>query len=258
MKISSYCYVPKPGVGHPEAFLENILAYSTAYPLVLYSEHLPYNFRWCENPEAVKHPRAQHWISNFAFLAALRFAIADGVDYMLYLEADCRVRGDNWDVKMVEEFQCWPNAVAGGSPVCYNIASSGHAVLRRAISFASDYLGASGFGMPIYGFMSPLCLYPNGAGSIFKVGPIATILGKTGFETDLTKASRSKEAWDLAIGFGLWAMYGVEVFDRFAPLTRSYSGCTDSITTEPERIAMLESGQRVLVHQIKSNWTITK
>src|SRR5258706_1351671 len=103
MKIEIIGYVPPRGIGHPEAYLANIGAFKTEFPVSLFSDYPDWGLRQSDNPGKVKHRQFGHWVSNYAFFIALQYAVACKLDYFLYLEEDCRVRGDGWDGRMMEE-----------------------------------------------------------------------------------------------------------------------------------------------------------
>lgn len=244
-------YVPPPGGGrHPESFLANLSAYKTDVEISLFSNHPDWNLKQCPDPTRVRNRQFGHWVSNFTFFLALQYALAARAKYFLLLEDDCRVRGDHWPEKMFEEaLDRNPDFACAGSPVAYNVSSAGHETLRNVIRYAHEYLEYSGMALPIYGFMPGLALYPNGAGGIYKTDIIEQIF--RGFHNDIARSAQVREAWDIQIGRSLFEMFGDQVFERVVPLRTAYSGCGDSITTELERIAMLESGKVFCVHQVK-------
>ena len=230
-------------------------AYDPGVELLLYSDHGPYGFIPCQDPGVVRHPKAMYRISNHAFLSGLTIAIQKGVTHMLYLEEDSRVRGDWWAARLFDEFRTYPGAVMGGTPVVYNPSNDGHAVLKRITEFAADYLKASGTAMTIHGFQPGYYFYPNGSISILDVALMQEFFRPTGFENDICAAARAPAAWDEIIGRSMVRRFGINVFDVFAPSVLSYSGCANAIFSEPERIAMLESGEKIAIHQCKSGYT---
>jgi hypothetical protein len=215
---------------------------------------MPYGLVQCQSPEVVRHPKIKFRMSNHAFLTGLSFALAKGVSHFLYLEEDSRVRGDGWAARLFDEFLTYPRAVCGGTPVAYNVSDSGHEVLSRITEFAADYLQASGTPMTLHGYMPQVYVYPNGSISIYDTQVAADIFRPLGFERDIASAARINTAWDESFGKGLWQRFGIDVLDMLAPSVLSYSGCGDRLYTEAERIAMLESGERIAVHQIKTGY----
>lgn len=253
MKIEVVGYVPPRGIGHPEAYLANIGAFKTEFPVSLFSDYPDWGLRQSDNPGKVKHRQFGHWVSNYAFFMALQYSVACKLDYFIYLEEDCRVRGDGWDGRMMQEaYEQNPAFAAAGSTVCYNPSGSGHETLKLVTDYAHRFLEYTGLAMPIYGFRPGLTLYPNGAGAIYRTEIVERIF--RGFHNDLARASQVSEAWDLTIGRELFAMYGNEVFNLVLPLSCSYSGCTDDLISWPQRQQMLESGEKCLIHQCKTDY----
>lgn len=151
---------------------------------------------------------------------------------------------------MTEAEKIRPDFIVAGSPVAYNVSDSGHRTLRRVIEYAHAYLQASGFALPIYGFMPNLALYVNGAMAIYDTQIMAKVFN--GFSTDIGRWACMPQAWDLKSGEVFFQMFGEDVFNLVVPLTCTYSGCGDRIYNEPERIQMLESGKVCGIHQVKS------
>lgn len=247
-------YVSPPTRGNPQAFLQNIRAYDAGIPVYLYSDYQPYELIHCQSPEVVRHPRALFRMSNHAFLTGLSIAKAKGISHMVYAEDDSRVKGDGWAARLIDEFNTYPGAVVGGTPVAYNISDSGHEVLKRVTEFAAEYLKASGTPMTLHGYNQEIYLYPNGSLSILDVDVVSEIFRPFGFESDIVSAARINMAWDELLGRGLWTRYGVGILDLFAPSVLSYSGCGDRVYREEERIAMLEVGEKIAIHQVKGNY----
>jgi hypothetical protein len=257
MKAIVTAYCPPPGIGrHPEAFLRNISRYKTRCELALFSNHPPYGLRHSEDPARVKNPRFPHYVANYAFLLALQYSIQVKADVMVLLEDDCRVVGDWWDEEIIEEaYASNPNFAAAGTPVAYNVSSCGHNVLKRFFSYAKSYQQLTDLGLATYGFQQPISLYPNGGGSILNVEVMARIF--RGFEHDLARSACVPLAFDQAIGFGLWSIYGEGIFDQVVGLRSVYSGCTDSLLNWTARLRLLTDGGRRVIHQCKTDWSGT-
>lgn len=258
MQCATIAYAPPPKSDQAQAFCHNISRYATHYPLHIYSD----SDQWAgvkyhiDNPEVVRDARRPFTISNCVFLFGLRLALDLKLDYFLYLEDDCRVRGDQWDKVLFDEFFETKDAVVGGSPIAYNIAHSGHAALKRAIEFAWRYQQKTGFAMPLYGGIpgmgDQIAFYPNGAVAIYHTKTVADMF--PGFSDDIGTTARRTTAWDLKIGLEMWRKFGISMFDRFAILTRSYSGYGETLVPEAARRHMLESGRVVAAHQFKGSY----
>jgi hypothetical protein len=68
-----------------------------------------------------------------------------------------------------------------------------------------------------------------------------------------TQLALDSKPWDLELGVRIWKQFGVEAYDMVANLKTVFSSYGNVITTEAERIAMLQDGSRRLVHQVKSD-----
>lgn len=251
------CYVPPSGKLNSEAFLRNVSAWQVNCPIYLYSDQLRDSVtNQIPNPEVVKNPRRWWNVNNCCFYFGLKLAIDAKLEYFLYLESDCRVRGDGWADKMfADAIEQMPNPVIYGSPIIYEIASSGYVPLRRATEFCCKHLSETGLAVPVYGGFpfrhNQIYTYPNGALGIYHTPTMAEIFH--GFDRDIGHCAMNTTAWDIEVGIRLWNKFGLEIFDRFAISHVSYSGCTDQLVTEAERKEMLMRGERVAVHQVKAN-----
>lgn len=249
MKCVLASYIPPPHKPGADVYYENLMQFKTTHPLRLFSDHEPYGLRKIGNPAPYRNPKKPFVISNLIFLCALADAIDQGVDYMLYLEDDCRVMGDEWDRAMFDDYSSTPNALFGGSPFCYHPMSSGCHALKRLTEFAWSYYKWVGIPMPIIGEAGGFCFFPNGALAIYHIPSIAPHFGD--FQKNKSQWALTHEAWDMHIGRSLFAQYGVALFERFAPIKSAYSGYGNKLFIEEERKSMLLSGQIRAVHQIK-------
>jgi hypothetical protein len=73
----------------------------------------------------------------------------------------------------------------------------------------------------------------------------------------LTPIAKDSRAWDVELGVRIWERFGADSYSVIANLQSVFSGYSDSITTEEERLAMLRNGRR-LVHQVKSAAEVTQ
>ena len=318
MKLSVLCYLPPPEVNgtvfHTEVFLRNLEQNPPAMPLMLYSDHpwqipsslksdllqlkmspdkiIPKNHNFTL-PNGTRNTFA---LNNLLFFTGLKLAKESGVNYMLYLEADCRVKGKGWDLKLWDEFFAHPvPAICGGTPVCYNPANSGPEGLARWLDFANkntrrNFPGKTILPVPpgVYGFKgssddSGSCVFPNGAGGIYSIGWLSEIYHeavaypqvvamsarpqtevRSDWSSRLAAAAPppavavagSTYAWDFDCGMQIWQRFGVQSYDVIANLPSLYSSYGDVITTEAERLEMLRTGACTCVHQVKSSATV--
>lgn len=260
MQFATIAYLPPRGRFNSDSFFRNLEAWPPKHPLLLYTDDPSWGPSWAvhivQNPESYRN-RYPYSVNNAVFLMGLLLAIQQGIEFFLYLESDCRVRGDNWDDTIWQDFQTWKNPVAWGSPIIYNQSQNGHDNLKAATELAWTYQKETGLAVPQYGAWpgagKDLCLYPNGAIGIYHTQTIAKIFPNA--TTRFHEEVASMIAWDVSIGAGLWRIFHEDIFNRFAFSRVTYSGCGDSLVTAGGRRYMLESGSKVAVHQWKGTET---
>lgn len=258
--------LPPQGVAHSELFLANLKANPCKHPLLLYSHG------WKDEPDIIRlkadpgtfdpvdNPSLR---SNLAFFTGLRIAKAHGLDYFLYLEADCRVRGKHWDSAVWYEFTHGREgydiqpALMGGTPVCFNPMAWSFTTAQKAVEFMQSFNDYSPVPMAMtgnghLGELHKPCIFVNGALGIYDV---AWLLETFGEELENTLGLSQKcRAWDYELGIRLWDQEDEHAFDLVRPLHTIYSGYADVITCEAQRREWLTSGMIVATHQIKSPW----
>lgn len=256
MIIATIAYLPPKRVEGSQAFHKNITHWRTQHPVHLASDDPSWGLSWrVDDPEKA---RTRKWftVSNAVFLSCLSIANALKLDYFIYLESDSRVRGHDWDARMFEEhFSFGRDLACSGTPVLWDPHGAGNQSLRRTTDYAHEYMHRVGMPMCIYGLRQPhqmqgVWLYPNGSVAIYHTETLNSIFHSNG---NILQKAFEIPAWDIAIAQGLWAKFGLSVFDRVAGLKCSYSGCTDSYFFLAERREMLMSGEKVAIHQVKSN-----
>ncbi len=260
MKVATLAYVPPSKIPCSDAFKLNIRRFKTLYPVILYSDTPDRDdVRRIENPERYSKAGKPFAISNLCFIKALQIAVEMNLDWLIYMEADCRVNGDWWDQAITEEFSDYENAAMGGTPVCWNFNRGGRTLTLRLIEYAYQYQSRIGIPMAFHGTLGGLgrqmmpvqpCLYPNGAAAIYSV----PLLVKMFPEYQNSASAASTTAWDMHIGFMLHNFFGDDITERMAPLITVFSGYGDEILTERERATWLSNGRVVAVHQIKGDW----
>ena len=261
-KVATIVYLPPRTLPYSAAFRANIAQFEIAYPIHFLSDSADDKFaHQIAPPDKVgvnTIGRKPPWtISNYCFLKSLQLAVQKNLEWMLFLEADCRVNGDKWDAAIWNEFQNFPAARMGGTPVCWSLNTGGRDLAMRIVDYAASYQKRAGIPMAIHGphgnlgRAGPPCLYPNGAAAIYNVPLLARFFPD--FTTD-SYATRLT-AWDMHIGHCMRDTFGDGVTERIAGLTSVFSGYGDNVLTEPERKEWLHSKRIVAVHQIKDSWT---
>lgn len=267
MKLAVLSYIAPPTFQGADTgvFLDNLKRNPPNNPLVTYSDHdwPDLTIKLKGSPEVLKGAKDKKglpnkWaVNNFVFFTGLRIAVRNGYSHILYLEADCRVKGKGWDDILFEEYFSHPRALAcAGSLVCYNPCNSGPLGFARWNQLVSRNIYKN-FPIPTYGWKacsdgSGSSVFPNGAGTIMDIAWMQNLFdleNSGGLAAELF-------AWDFAIGERLWEKMGPDAYLCVAHLEKMYSSYGDELTKEHERMQMLHDGRAVLVHQVKSSATI--
>lgn len=261
-KVGTVAYLPPPGISGVEAFVRNVSKYKTEYPLYFYSD-APGAYPGMgvtEIPDvakAVSYRNVPLSCNNSAYARGIDVALTAGLDYMLYLETDVRVRGDYWDGKIFKEFFKPKDCVIGGSASVWNLGFQPASDAFKIVNFINKHIKITGR-MPLV-FQSvgrdgqaPPMLFANGAISIVHTPTADAIFG--GRKYDFGAFCANTGAWDLFCGRAFFNEFKMEIFDRFAMLPSVYSGYRDMNYSLSDRKAMLTSGAVVAVHQIKDPW----
>lgn len=260
------CYLPRPSFQPALSAFRNFTSFKTHYPLVFYTD----STEWPEEgviklkgniDKAVVNSRypngaENRWAANnLCFWSGIRIASSMGYTHALYLEVDCRVRGDGWDKVVYDEFQAaGPGKVLAGTMLTYNASNK-------------DFDHAKGFNEFVQanaGKKWPICSY-GGGGCDEQFEPVFMANGALGiydlrwiakrFDINNTvMLARGTTAWDLAVGRELIRDFGAQGFKKAVHLDSVYSLYKDRLLNEEQRIELLMSGKVVAVHQIKSNW----
>lgn len=271
MKLCSLCYLPKLHIA-PErtgAFLANLLRYKHRYPIIVFSDaewHSsviralePAKLFKAHDPEAVRG-EVWHHVANYVYLQGVQMVEAEGVDYFLMLETDCRVHGDYWDEAIFDDFFDQPGEkVLGGTLFAWHPFNNGldYAVeFTRLMNEANVNFHKKPVPVPnvfVYGGRGSceqhrVSAYPNGALSIAKTAFVREAYGNR----DIRLAAQEGSAWDAQLGYHLFEIYGAAGYRRLASLTTVFSTYGDLITNESTRLYMLRCGQVRGVHQVKS------
>ena len=262
LKCGIVGYVPPNGICNAAVFQANVRQYKTSVPLYLYSDYPWPDTIKTFSPEMLKHGSNKFGVNNMTWMIGLQLAIRQKLDYFLYLEADCRVMGDEWDKRVWDElfsFQRMP--LVAGTLAVYNPFNAGPEAAKCFCELVAKYNTKRNY--PITGYMpvrsygwkgaadsTGACVFPNGALGVYSVDEMKALFGAC----NMASMASSMTAWDMEIGKRLWARHGVNIFKLAGVLTSIYSGYGNVLNTEKERIEMLTSGAIAAVHQVKSEW----
>lgn len=268
MKIGTLLYLPPPSRGYyPEVLMKNLEDNPVLHGLLVYSDHPWPGSERIPNPEGMKNHPNKWAMNNLIFFLGLRIAIKEKFDHILYMECDSRVKNQihsplRWDAQMFGEYMS-AKALMAGSLVCYNPFNDSRDTAAKFSDLMYRYntkrnypvVGRVPF-VKTFGFKSSAehgftCLFPNGSLAIYSVEFLKGLFGNQ----EITELAVTCQPWDKEIGQRAWARDGVKVFDYCRQLTCSYSSYGDVLTSEQERLALLDQGGLCAVHQVKSQAT---
>lgn len=259
-------YLPRKGIGHTESFLKNLETFPPKNPIQLYS------YDWKDLPGVIPLPvpvescvkkgadQNANMISLFnrIFYTSIAIAASLGLTHYLFIEHDCRFGVEGWDEILFDEFMRKnEDAACGGTPVIFNPASYNR---ETALGFEKYLKSTRKRPMPMQiaaagqlGERQEPCLFPIAALAIYNVAwmlkSFPEIAEKKSFDL-----SHSTKLHDQEVGKRLWREFGVGVYEQVVWISQEYSGYRDTLSDEDYRRNMLESGEVVAVHQIKSDW----
>lgn len=191
MKSVTLAYCPPPHLPYAEPFLRNVRKFKLTHDLLLYSDHpWPGVRRISGNPECVKGETA-YSISNLAFYTGMELALRAGYSHVLYVEADSRVMGDNWDGVIFDEFfnQKVP-AIIGGSVAVHNPCTAGREAALRweelvANNSRRNYPVATHMHVPVLAFgnkgsndRQESCVFTYGSGTVIDLAWYRTLFSE--------------------------------------------------------------------------------
>ena len=250
--LATVTYLPPNRLKGVKSYKENLKQFKLRHRLICFSDCDVSNGTFkIDNPETCKGHENRLAVINCLFLQGLNIAIRQKVDFMLWMEADCRVKGDEWDGVLFDEFLAQPNALICGSPVIRNLDETSKLNQDKAHALATKFQDATKIGVVLqHGDQLGFMLHTNGAIGIYSTALLAKIFPER--ENPLENAHKLK-AWDLDIGIRLPKL-GYDPFTVFGLLTKSYSGWQNQVLEGRKRKWLITKHGFVAVHQIKEEW----
>ena len=251
---ATLCYVPKIERLNYAAFLRNIRAYKSTYPIIFYSDEPEEGWHTINDPSPVKKSANRVGVQNLAFLEGLRIAEQHKLTRFIYLELDCRACRDNWDADLFAEAEQYKDMFCAGTPAVYNRHKFTPLQSKWVDAAIADYTAHTGFKVPEFKSKSarPLgCLFIMGGGAVFSA-PIMSELFQ-GYERMLYDKAVSSAAFDLHIGLRAFQLFREKAVQKLPFLPACFSTYGNRINTEKERIAMARAGKHAVIHQVKSS-----
>jgi hypothetical protein len=205
------------------------------------------------------HPADSYWRhyfpANCAFCEAAVMSKASNSD-VLYIEGDCRFKGQWWDEVMVQEhIGNGPRCLVSGSLVLWSVVGRNDSKGLPFFKAAAKYTNDTGF-VPaieaIGGSLTGEIAFTNGALSIFSRRLLdISYASKVSGSSSIQSFCDGQPPYDIHIGISMRDEFSDDYISRIGWMRSVYSGCLDHHYTLGERLKMLESGQVVAVHQVK-------
>ena len=251
---ATLCYVPKIDRLNYAAFLRNIRAYKSTYPIIFYSDEPEEGWHTINDPSPVKKSANRVGIQNLAFLEGLRIAEQHKLTRFIYLELDCRVCRDGWDADVFAEAEQYKDMFVSGTPARYNMDKATPAQSAYIKEYTDSYTDATGFKVPSFKAKlgRPLgCLFIMGGGACFNAAVTSELF--MGYERAVMEKAVKAPAFDLFIGLRACQLFKEKAVTKLPFLTSVFSTYSNQINTEKQRIEMAKSGRWSILHQIKSS-----
>lgn len=246
------------------AFLKHFRQKKTDSKVIFLTEDATYLERNLENVVVVDNPpktygfpvaiRVSDCMAAQMFCHAIKVATKNDFDYFIWLEPDCYICHDHWDISIATEvLRC--NGECGGTPVYYNPVHGDVEWCKRFTAYSHIYSQLHDVPIALEGsqpsddwrYQASPILFPNGALAMYR-----TEMLLEAFKNPLMDfADFRNEAifFDQAVGIHLAKIYGPKVFSKVVPLQCIYSGCGNHYLTSETRKLMAESGAYAAIHQ---------
>ena len=277
MNTASYVYIPPPNFRDTSFFVDNLKKFPPSGRMIIMSDHnYKREFPDYEHtiltipPERLDAAKMnpQCGISNALFIAAMRDAKKRGIEHVLYLESDCRMGTQGFDVTLFTEFFTFPfPLIAAGTIMAWNVFNGGTAWVERwkklvtaTIDYATPVHCYGSFPFKDYYGANRPCnptIFPNGAGCIVSVEWMWELFN--GFKNLVAIATgdgTEGKAWDWQIGERARLRFGADVFELFGHLKYVNSCYGDLTMSNEERLNLLKTGKVVVGHQFKGKEVI--
>lgn len=285
LRFGICAYLPPPRF-NTLAFLENLKRNPPAHELVTFSDDPSFKptVLMKRSIEIPSLKEKQHGIANLAFYLAFGIAWKRGFTHFLYAEADIRVRSVPiqtssttsvampWDEQILCQFNEAQSEravplIVGGHMMLHNPFKPDPETAQRANELLAKWNPKLTSGdvkernreVPVYGARKRKAeegsgVGCNGAGAIYSVEGLRTLFPEIKEPGDTATMVGLAGGWpfDFETARRNWRMHKAGAFDRVAHLSCVFSIFGDTLSTEQERMDMLRSGQRVLIHQCKS------
>jgi glycosyltransferase involved in cell wall biosynthesis len=190
--------------------------------------------------------------ATWAFFEGIKIAKSKMWDYFFCYEWDCMIGKDYWYDTLWQEHLSWPyEPIMTGTPVFKCPLKGVGNLLQGSMDYRYKYSKDCGLYMNIE-HVNPTALYTNGALTFYNTNNTAKYFQpELEFYGDVSSYMNTITSWDLEIGIRLFKEYGEKSFEKVGWLPSSYSGCGDYYYNQTQRELMIDTGQKVVIHQYK-------
>lgn len=191
--------------------------------------------------------------ATWAFFQGIKLAKKLGWKYFFYYEWDCMIGKDYWYDTIWQEHLNWIyEPIMTGTPVFKCPLQGVGNLLQGVQDYRYRYSKECKLYMNVE-HVYPFALYTNGALTFYNTEETERYF-KNEMEIKNEDASDHMDtitSWDLEIGIRLFKEFGEQSFEKVGWLPSSYSGCGDFYYNEEQRVSMLNSGLKTVIHQYK-------
>lgn len=251
-------YVPPPNIGHPDVFFRHLDEYPPKNRLYLMSD-----YEWPKSsriPDPTVKWQNSDRIASTVFMHALKLAEKKGLTHFIYLESDCRMIGENWDVKLFDDFTAGGNGhIAGGNMGICSV-KNGDAAFRAQFEALARKFGVNDTRHKVHKTAILTHKWPhpvpipfvNGAVGVYSVKKLRELFGD---ETPDAAVSTWYTVQDRGIGEAALKRYSpAEVLSKFKHMPEVMATAGERLYTYDTRIAVLTEKKVTCVHPIKTRW----
>lgn len=257
-KYGIIAYLPPPMIGQPDVFLKHLEEYPPKNRLFILSDYeWPKSFRI---PDPTEKWKDSDRIASTVFIHALRFAERKGLTHFIYLESDCRMKGDEWDVKLFDEFVTGRNGFIAGGNLGVCSVNNGDREFRKHFEALAKKHGCNDArhkshktAILTHKFSNPVPIpFVNGAVGIYSVAQLRELFDG---ETPESAVSTWFTVQDRGIAEKALKKFSpLETLNRFKHMPQVMATAGENIYPFTTRINALSRGNVICVHPIKNRW----
>ena len=189
----------------------------------------------------------------WAFIEGIKIAKEKGWDYFFCYEWDCLVSKDYWFDTLWQEHLSWPyEPIITGTPAIRMPKQAIGNFFQGSLDYIYNYSKECNVSINI-DHASPISIYTNGALTFYNTQKMCEFFQKELYTNIIDRSSHVDEVgpWDFGLGIRIYNKLKEDSFKRVGWLPSSYSGCGDFCYNEKQRVNMIETGLKIVMHQYK-------